>query len=111
MDCSSGVLRLWWGRRAGLVGGAMTPARLDAAIEHCLRVLRVNGHAARKRDIAVFLGVSPRTLRRWLRGEQPIPRAVEIIMGQSPEATAGAVEALVWRRDAEKATRSVDNAT
>ena len=51
----------------------MTPARLNEAIEQCFRLHRMDGREAHYDAIARFLGVAPITLRRWLRGERPVP--------------------------------------
>jgi hypothetical protein len=58
----------------------MTPARLNHLIDHCFRGQRREEKEARYDAIARFLGVKPITLRRWLRGERPIPRQAEVIM-------------------------------
>lgn len=49
-------------------------------------------------DIARFLGVAPITLRRWLNGERPVPRHVEIIftiLHFWPEVRAEAVDKFI----------------
>jgi hypothetical protein len=58
----------------------MTPDRLNFLIEQCFLRHRREGDAARYDNLAKFLGVQPITLRRWMRGERPIPRAVEVVM-------------------------------
>jgi hypothetical protein len=58
----------------------MTPDRLRYVIEQCFRLHRLEGREAHYDAIARFLGVQPITLRRWLRGERPIPTAVEKLM-------------------------------
>jgi hypothetical protein len=58
----------------------MTKERLRFVIEQCYLRQRLAGHPARYVDTARFLGVTPITLRRWLRGERPVPRQVEIIL-------------------------------
>jgi hypothetical protein len=73
----------------------MTPDRLKAVIEHCFRLHRIDGREAHYDAIARFLGVQPITLRRWLRGERPIPRQVELVMTilhHWPEIRAEAVD-------------------
>jgi hypothetical protein len=80
----------------------MTPARLDEVINHCFRVRRLGNRAAHYRSIAEFLGVDPKTLHRWLTGDAPIPRAVEVvfeIFATFPEVTAEGVSAAIQRRD------------
>jgi hypothetical protein len=62
----------------------------------------MEAQAAHYQDIARFLGVEPITLRRWLRGKRPIPRAVEVVMEifhHWPEVRAEAVDQVIRRRD------------
>ena len=76
----------------------MTPERLTNLIEHCFRLHRIDGREAHYRAIAEFLGVSPITLRRWLTGDRPVPRQVEIIFTifhNWPEVRANAVDKLI----------------
>jgi hypothetical protein len=80
----------------------VTPERLNALIEHCFRLHRLDKMEAHYLDIARFLGVRPITLRRWLRGERRVPRQVEVIMeilAEFPEVRAGAVDEAIRRRD------------
>lgn len=82
----------------------MTPERFKYLINICKH--REAGETARHARVAGFLGVTPMTLRRWLRGERPIPRVVEVIMEIMhfwPEVTAEGVDKLVRARD-EKTT-------
>jgi transcriptional regulator with XRE-family HTH domain len=58
----------------------MTKERLRFVIEHCYRRHRIEGDPARYEDTARFLGVTPMTLRRWLRGERPVPRWAAVIL-------------------------------
>ena len=77
----------------------MTPSRLNFVLEHCFRkVRREEGRVAGYRDTARFLGVQPITVRRWLRGERPIPRQAEIILEifhHWPEVRAEKVDAVI----------------
>lgn len=81
----------------------MTPERLRLLIdEDCLRRRRRGGRAATYRGIARFLGVQPITLRRWLRGQRPVPRSIEVIfeiLHGWPEVTSEAVDNLIRERD------------
>jgi hypothetical protein len=80
----------------------MTPERLNYLIEGKLRRRRKAGQAAHYADIARFLGVEPITLRRWLKGRRPIPRAVEVVMEifhRWPEVTAELVDEAIRARD------------
>lgn len=80
----------------------MTAERLNDLIEHCMRLHRIDGREAHYRNIAVFLGVEPITLRRWVTGASPVPRHVEIIMEilhHWPEVRAEAVDNLIKKRD------------
>jgi hypothetical protein len=80
----------------------MTPERLSYLIDDCLRVRRKQSLTAFHKDIARFFEVEPVTVRRWLRGERPIPREVEIVMEifhAWPEVTAEGVEEAIKRRD------------
>jgi hypothetical protein len=58
----------------------MTPERMKFLMEAGFRRRRQNGEPAHIEHCARFLHVSPLTVRRWLRGERPIPRPIEIIM-------------------------------
>jgi hypothetical protein len=58
----------------------MTPERLAFLVDHCRRHRRRTSVGAYLRDIAGFLEVEPITLRRWLSGQRPIPRAVELVL-------------------------------
>jgi hypothetical protein len=81
----------------------MTPERLKDLIEHCFRLNRMDNREAHYAGIAGFLGVTPLTLRRWLRGERPIPRQAELVMEilhHWPEVRANAVDKLIAARDA-----------
>ena len=81
----------------------MAPERLKYLIDHCLRLHRIDGREAHYDNIARFLGVEPITLRRWLRGERPVPRQVEIIftiLHNWPEVRAEAVDKFIAARDA-----------
>jgi hypothetical protein len=86
----------------------MTPGRLNEVIEQCFRLHRIEGREAHYDAIARFLGVQPITLRRWLRGERPVPRTVDVIMTifqAWPEVVrAEAVDKLIRARD--EATRT-----
>ena len=78
----------------------MTPERLRHLIDACKR--RDGETTAHNQRIARFLGVQPITLRRWLKGEWPIPRHVEIIMEifhAWPEVTAEDVDRAIRARD------------
>jgi hypothetical protein len=80
----------------------MTPDRLNHLIDHCFRLHRMDNREAHYVGIARFLGVTPLTLRRWLRGERPIPRQAEIVMTilhHWPEVRAEAVDNLIRARD------------
>jgi hypothetical protein len=80
----------------------MTAERLNFLIDHCFRLHRIDGRAAHHANIARFLGVEPITLRRWLKGERPVPRQVEVIMEILhgwPEVRAEAVDNLIRQRD------------
>ena len=81
----------------------MTPARLDAIINHCFMLRRKNDLSAFYRDIAAHLRVDPKTLHRWLVGEAPIPSVVDELLevyAHWPQVTAEAVEEIIRRRDA-----------
>lgn len=57
-----------------------------------------NSLIAYRRDVAGFLGITPRTLRRYLTGAQPIPRQIEVILEilhHYPAITAETVEFLL----------------
>lgn len=80
----------------------MDAARLRSVIEQCLRSGRKEDRAIFHREIARFLGVQPITLRRWLSGERPVPRMVEIIfeiLHNWPEIRAEAVDKAIAKRD------------
>lgn len=55
----------------------MTPERMRFIIDDC----RANHSCPRMshRAIAAFLDVEPITFRRWMRGQSPIPRPVELL--------------------------------
>lgn len=79
----------------------MTPERLQFVLEHCFQKRRKEGWAAHYGDTARFLGVSPMTLRRWLKGERPVPRQVEIILEIFhfwPEVRAELVDKVIEER-------------
>ena len=57
----------------------MTPERMKELMEAGFRRRRQNGEPAHINHCAKFLGVTPMTMRRWLKGEAPIPRPIEII--------------------------------
>jgi hypothetical protein len=76
----------------------MTPERLAFLVDRCRCRRRRRSLSADYRDIAAFLEVEPITLRRWLAGQRPIPRAVELvfeILHNLPEATLAELERLV----------------
>ena len=81
----------------------MTPERLKHVIEQCFRKRRREDRELFYDEIAQFLGVKPITLRRWLKGERPVPRQVEIIMEilhfWKDVITAEAVDKLILARD------------
>lgn len=80
----------------------MDAARLNSVIEQCLRRARREDRPIFYLEIARFLGVQPITLRRWLRGERPVPRMAEIIFEichHWPEIRPEAVDNLIERRD------------
>jgi hypothetical protein len=80
----------------------MDAARLNFVIEQCLRGGRKEDRRVFHADIARFLGVQPITLRRWLRGERPVPRQAEVIfeiLHHWPEVSAEAVDKWIERRD------------
>jgi hypothetical protein len=58
----------------------MTPERMNYVMEVAFRRRRQESLPAYYAHCARFLGVQPITLRRWMRGERPIPRMVEVIM-------------------------------
>jgi transcriptional regulator with XRE-family HTH domain len=69
----------------------MEPERLAHLIESCFQRRRRAKLPYSYANVARFLGVTPMTLRRWLRGDAPIPRSVEIvmeIMHENPEVRA-----------------------
>jgi hypothetical protein len=105
------VLKVAAGTTRGAGEGAMTPERLQEIIEHCWRVRRKSSLSAHYRDIASFLQVDPATLRRWLYGEAPIPRAVDLlfeIFAAWPEVTAERVREIIRVRDAPEGWFLVD---
>jgi hypothetical protein len=76
----------------------MTPERLAFLVDRCRQRRRRRSLSADYRDIAAFLEVEPITLRRWLVGARPIPRAVELvfeILHCLPEATLAELERLI----------------
>jgi hypothetical protein len=78
----------------------MTKERLNYLISICKH--RQGGETEHYHRVAAFLGVKPVTLRRWLSGERPAPRTVEVIMEIFhfwPEVTAEAVDKLLQARD------------
>jgi transcriptional regulator with XRE-family HTH domain len=78
----------------------MTKERLDYLINICKH--RQGSETQHYQRVAEFLGVSPVTLRRWLNGERPVPRYVEVIMTILhfwPEVTAEAVDKVVRALD------------
>lgn len=80
----------------------MTADRLRFVIEQCLRLRRREDRTMFYRDFALFLGVQPITVRRWLRGERPVPRQVEIIFEifhHWPEISPEAVDNAIARQD------------
>jgi hypothetical protein len=80
----------------------MDAARLNFVIEQCLRDGRKEDRRVFHLEIARFLGVQPITLRRWLKGERPVPRMAEVIFEillNWPEIRAEAVDKLIERRD------------
>jgi len=80
----------------------MTPERLRFLLEDCLRHQRRVARSAHQAAVARFLGVEPVTLRRWLRGAQPVPRQTEVILEifhRWPEVTAEAVDKCILQRD------------
>jgi transcriptional regulator with XRE-family HTH domain len=80
----------------------MDHRRLSFVIEQCLRQGRREDRPLYHAEIARFLGVQPITLRRWLKGERPVPRQVEVIfeiLHHWPEIRAEAVDNLIAKRD------------
>jgi hypothetical protein len=78
----------------------MTPDRLNYLINICKH--RKGSETAHYGRVAQFLGVEPITLRRWLSGERPIPKQVDIIMEIMhfwPEVTAEDVDRVIRARD------------
>jgi hypothetical protein len=76
----------------------MTPERLAFLINHCYRRRGRDSLIAYRGDVARFLGITPRTLRRYLTGAQPIPRQIEVILEilhHYPAITAQAVDFLI----------------
>lgn len=41
------------------------------------------------RQLGEKLGVSPRTVRRWVRGESPVPKTVELLLAAEADSTSG----------------------
>jgi hypothetical protein len=83
----------------------MTPERLAFLVDHCRRQRRIASVGAYLRDIAGFLEVEPITLRRWLAGQRPIPRAVELvleILHGWPEVTMPEIERLIREGNAKQ---------
>ena len=58
----------------------MTKERLRFVIEQCYLRERRAGRPARYEDTARFLRVTTMTLRRWLKGERPVPHQVAVIL-------------------------------
>jgi len=80
---------------------SMTPERLRYIIDHCRN--RANSPIETYAALARFLHVHPLTIRRWLSGERPIPRAIELLFEIHcawPEVNAASVQALIDARDA-----------
>ena len=80
----------------------MDARRLNTVIEACFRRRRLENRPVFLFEIARFLGVQPITLRRWLRGERPVPRMAEIIfeiLFHRPEISMEAVDKWIERRD------------
>jgi hypothetical protein len=80
----------------------MDARRLNDVIVGCLRRGRREDRRIFHAEIARFLGVQPITLRRWLSGERPVPRTVEIIFEifhHWPEIGAQAVDNVIAKRD------------
>jgi hypothetical protein len=80
----------------------MDAARLNFVIEQCLRHRRREDRPIFYADFARFLGVQPITLRRWLKGERPVPRMAEIIFEifrHWPEIGPEAVDNVIAKRD------------
>jgi hypothetical protein len=78
----------------------MTPQRLAHLVNLFKR--RAGSPTEHYASVARFLGVEPITLRRWLSGERPVPRQVEVIMEIFhffPEVTAETVDKLIQARD------------
>lgn len=78
----------------------MTPERLQLIIDHCRE--HGAGVLVTYQDLARFLGVQPITLRRWLSGERPIPRAIELLFEIHfawPEVNSASVQRIIDERD------------
>ena len=78
----------------------MTKERLNHLIKTCKR--RPADDGVFYREIAGHLGVAPITLRRWVSGDRPVPRLVELVMEIYhfwPTVTAEAVDKLIQARD------------
>lgn len=75
----------------------MDKERLRFVLEQCYLKQRLKGKAARYEDTARYLGVTMTTLRRWLKGERPVPRQVAIILEifHAYEVDADRVSAMV----------------
>lgn len=61
-----------------------------------------HGEAGHYEAVARHLGVAPITLRRWLSGERPVPRQVEVIITIYhfwKQVTAEGVDKLIQARD------------
>ena len=78
----------------------MTKERLRYLINICKH--REGSETQHYERVARHLGVGAITLRRWLHGETPVPRQVEIIMTIYhlwPEVTAEAVDKVIQAHD------------
>ena len=78
----------------------MTKERLNYLISICKH--RQGSETQHYERVARHLGVAPITLRRWLSGERPVPRLVELIMEIYhfwPQVTAEAVDNVIQARD------------
>jgi predicted transcriptional regulator len=76
----------------------MTPQRLAFLIDHCLRRRRAASLSASHAYIARLLDITPATLRRYLKGERPIPPRVETILEilhAYPDVTADVIDQLI----------------
>lgn len=82
----------------------MTPERLRFILNSCLP--RRAGAVENYRDLARFLEISPVTVRRWLSGARPIPRAIELLFEIHhawPEINSASVQRLIDERDRQAA--------